>query len=63
MAGLSLMGTTSLDAASITADNHYGFYIGDAAAQNLTFIGRNEVGPGGLSGQLVNKWGFRLDQG
>ena len=36
--------------ATLTADNHYGLYHGNADASSLTFIGRNEFGPWGAPG-------------
>jgi hypothetical protein len=36
--------------ATVTADNHYALYVGDENGSNLSFIMRNEVGPGGSSG-------------
>jgi virginiamycin B lyase len=36
--------------ATLTADNHYGLYYGNANATDLTLVGRNEVGPSGNPG-------------
>jgi len=37
--------------ATLTADNHYGLYVGQADGSGLQFIGRNETGSGGNPGQ------------
>lgn len=53
--------------ANLTADNHYGLYHGDAAATNLTFVGRNEVGyygdPGSYNWSLAETWTFQAAAG
>jgi hypothetical protein len=36
--------------ATLTADNHYGLFLGDADGSNLISIGRNEYGHGGSPG-------------
>jgi len=36
--------------ATVTADNHYGLYYGNGDGSYLSFVGRNEVGPGGNPG-------------
>lgn len=36
--------------ATITADNHYGFFSGDKNGNSLNFVGRNELGSGGSEG-------------
>ena len=46
--GLLMTGTSRASAATIrgtlTADNHYGLYYGQADGSGLTFVGRNEKG-------------------
>lgn len=37
--------------ATLTADNHYGLYVGDEDGSNLNLIGRNEYGSGGDPGR------------
>ena len=52
LAGLILSGHAQafeIDA-TITADNHYGLYVGNADGSNLSLIGRNEYGSGGSTG-------------
>lgn len=53
---LFLTGTTSAHAvnitATLTADNHYGLYYGQADGSGLTFVGRNEKGTSGDPGQF-----------
>ncbi|MEH1872944.1 PEP-CTERM sorting domain-containing protein [Nostoc sp.] len=53
---LLLTGTTSAHAvnitATLTADNHYGLYYGQADGSGLTFVGRNEKGASGNPGQF-----------
>lgn len=36
--------------AKVTADNFYAIYLGSRTGQNVRFIGRNELGPGGNPG-------------
>lgn len=38
--------------ATLTADNHYGLFLGNASGSNLQFIGRNEFGNGGSPGSF-----------
>ncbi|HTJ97880.1 MAG TPA: hypothetical protein VL381_10455 [Rhodocyclaceae bacterium] len=44
--------------AVITADNHYGLFIGNATGSNLQFIGRNEIGPYGSAPNGGSNWYF-----
>ena len=49
----ALTGTGAVAAtvtATLTADNFYALYLGDADGKNLRFIGRNELGPAGNPG-------------
>ena len=52
--GLSLGAATQARAdvitATLTADNHYGLYVGNADGSSINFIGRNEKGDGGNPG-------------
>jgi hypothetical protein len=51
--GSALAGTGAVAAtvtATVTADNFYALYLGDADGKNLRFIGRNELGPTGNPG-------------
>lgn len=44
-------GAVTIDA-TITADNHYGLYVGGANGTPMTFIGQNESGAGGAPGEF-----------
>ena len=54
--------TESSVTATLTADNHYGLYVGSADGSALDFIGRNEVGfngsPGAYNWSLPETWTF-----
>ena len=49
----------------LTADNHYGLFIGNDNGSDLNFIGRNEYGPSGNPGtynwSIKEEWNFYLD--
>jgi len=51
----------------LTADNHYGLYVGDASGSNLTLIGRNENtyagSPGTYNWSLPETFNFSVDEG
>lgn len=51
--------------ATITADNHYGFFYGDKDGKSLNFVGRNELGSGGSEGAYnwsrPENWKFNVD--
>lgn len=51
--------------ATITADNHYGFFYGDKDGKSLNFVGRNELGSGGSEGAYnwsrPESWNFNVD--
>src|SRR5262245_1054996 len=53
--------------ATITADNHYGLYVGQADGSQLTLIGSNEPGlqgnPGAFNWSLPETWHFNVGQG
>ncbi|MEW5787697.1 MAG: PEP-CTERM sorting domain-containing protein [Pseudomonadota bacterium] len=55
-------GNMAIVSGTLTADNHYGVYLGDADGSNLSFIGRNEYGDAGSPGQynwsLAETWEF-----
>jgi hypothetical protein len=48
--------------ATLTADNHYGLFVGSGDGERLAFIGRNEVGlagnPGKYNWSLPETWNF-----
>ena len=50
--------------ATVTADNHYGLYVGNADGSALTLIGRNEYGSAGSTGgynwQVPENYNFAL---
>jgi hypothetical protein len=52
--------------AYVSADNHYTLYYGNSNGRTLTFVGRNETGPGGNPGDMnwsvAEKWQFTLDE-
>jgi len=60
----AMMGPMAQVTGSLTADNHYGLYLGDAQGANLTFIGRNEYGtygsPGAYNWSLPEQWDFAV---
>lgn len=73
---LALAATTSIGAksaqaaqitATLTADNHYGLYYGQANGDGLTFVGRNELGssgaPGAFNWSLPEQFNFNVDAG
>ncbi|MBN3872613.1 MAG: PEP-CTERM sorting domain-containing protein [Nostoc sp.] len=68
---LLLTGTTSAHAvnitATLTADNHYGLYYGQADGSGLTFVGRNEKGASGNPGEynwsLPETFNFNANNG
>lgn len=51
--------------ATITADNHYGFFYGDKDGNSLNFVGRNELGAKGSEGTYnwsrPESWKFNVD--
>ena len=51
----------------LTADNHYGLYVGDASGSNLTLIGRNEAthagSPGTYNWSLPETFNFSVNEG
>lgn len=53
--------------ATLTADNHYGLYVGSADGASLTFVGRNEFGdfgdPGYWNWSLPETWEFVAQPG
>lgn len=53
--------------ATLTADNHYGLYYGQADGTGLTFVGRNEFGdlgdPGDFTWTAPETWMFDAGQG
>lgn len=53
--------------ATLTADNHYGLYVGQADGSGLSFVGRNEVGPNGNPCQYnwtcAETWSFNANAG
>ena len=67
IAVLSLQSNATTITGTVTADNHYALYVGDENGSNLTFIGRNEVGPGGSSGgynwSSPENWSFEANDG
>lgn len=71
LAALSAAASTAAQAANgtatITADNHYQFYTGNANGAVLNFIGRNETGPGGSPGtynwSLPETWSITVGAG
>ena len=58
-------GAVTIDA-TITADNHYGLYVGGANGTPMTFIGQNESGAGGAPGEfnwsIPESYQFNADQ-
>src|SRR5262245_64070490 len=60
---LSTLGVT----ATLTADNHYALYAGQADGSQLTLLGTNELGPGGAPGafnwSLPETWTFSVGEG
>ncbi|BAY91868.1 MULTISPECIES: PEP-CTERM sorting domain-containing protein [unclassified Tolypothrix] len=52
--GLAIAGAGQASAVdmktTITADNHYGLFYGNASGNSLSFVGRNELGSQGSSG-------------
>ncbi len=53
--------------AHVTADNHYGLYVGNETGSELRFVGRNETGalgdPGVFNWVLAETWTFSADGG
>lgn len=53
--------------ARITADNHYGLYVGQSDGSGLQYIGRNELGDSGSSGgfnwSVAESWAFNANAG
>jgi len=53
--------------ATLTADNHYGLYAGNATGSELRFVGRNEKGelgnPGIHNWSLPETWTFSVNKG
>lgn len=53
--------------AHVTADNHYGLYVGNERGSDLRFVGRNEVGslgnPGVFNWVLAETWEFSAHGG
>src|SRR5262245_17118023 len=53
--------------ATVTADNHYALYLGQADGSQLTFVGTNEPGlegnPGAFNWSLPETWTFSAGQG
>jgi hypothetical protein len=51
--------------ATVTADNHYGFFSGDKNGNSLNFVGRNELGSQGSQGAYnwssPETWNFQVD--
>ncbi len=57
----------SVMTATLTADNHYGLFVGNESGSDLQFIGRNEFGPAGSPGtynwSLPETYSFNIDIG
>lgn len=53
--------------ATLTSDNHYGLFLGNASGSNLQFIGRNEFGnagsPGAYNWSLPETYQFNASPG
>jgi hypothetical protein len=68
---LIVVGTSAAQAAGVTAtltaDNHYGLYYGQANGSGLTFVGRNEFGsagnPGVFNWSLPETYNFQPSSG
>ncbi len=59
------MAVTLGGTATVTADNHYGFFSGDKDGKSLNFLGRNELGSKGSTGAYnwsnPETWNFNVD--
>jgi hypothetical protein len=67
LASFALQAQAASVTATLTADNHYGLYFGDADGSNLTLVGRNEVGSAGSAGSfnwsVAETWNFNVNAG
>lgn len=65
--GLGLSAHATTITGTLTADNHYALYVGNASASTLTYIGRNESGvagsPGTYNWSLPETFSFNVNAG